>query len=186
MNDNLIDLAYKNFAMKIIEQAVHDYQRALETLSHDDLTDKEQKKAKKEVAEDEHFFKSNYFKILGGNLDGNVLFKDITVATVNFITNSKTKFDEGYISEKDGKNYIENSEAFLCPICGGKVFIDYKKLKDITQQIEEKGVKKYVKIGYKIGFKSHCDWCFFSTTRVEKTFYFDSKEGENENGQKNI
>ena len=162
--EDLINKAYKNLAHAVIEQAVRDYQKAL--INND----------KGHILENEHFFKSELFRVYS-NLNGELLMDRVKKTTLEFISKSHEQFDNGYISPKVKHRHVEGGEAFECPICGGKVFIDFKKLFTITKQPtkeeKEKGIKP-TRIGERRGFIARCDSCFVMKYRITDIIYYDN------------
>lgn len=153
-----IDECYQELGAAIVKQAVDEYKQAL-------INDNKLK-----IAENEHFFRSGWYKILT-NIDGKMLVKRLRSTVMQFRDEANLAFDENRISGKKGNSFLPDSQAFQCPVCGGNVYVVYKRLKFIIRADPERNGDLY-KIGECIGYRATCFSCGLHMNRIEKTRMF--------------
>lgn len=117
MTDQILDRNFQNLASAIVLQAEKDYVDSI-------LYDEESKRQ-----ECLKFFKSGWFLQLC-DLDPDFLIKRLTNGANRFLDLTVEKLNEGFIRKKK----IQKYRAFVCPICGGDVYIKRGKVSYIPSE----------------------------------------------------
>lgn len=151
---------FKELAHAIVKGAVEDYKHAL-ILGN-----------KYGIKENERFFRSNYYKILT-DIPGEMLIQKLKTTVQQFADESHKAFDENRISGKRGKSFLPDSQAFQCPVCGGNVYVVYKRLKYIVKTDEETG--DIYRIGESIGYRATCFGCGLAMNREDHAKMYEER-----------
>lgn len=164
------DENYKELAMAIVKQAALDYKQGL--LDND----------KREIRDDEKFFTGNWFKQLAPDLNGPALMQRLKDTTLEFRDACEDIFAEcdnsedpilarANLSTQTKGSWDQESFLFKCPVCDGKVFVDYRRLGFYTaiSQTEEDTINK---TGEKWGYHAVCSGCnMFCNRQRESRMY---------------
>ena len=162
------DENYKELAMAIVKQAALDYKQGL--LDND----------KREIRDDEKFFNGNWFKQLAPELNGPALMKRLKDTTLEFRDRCEDIFAEcdnaddpmiarASLSTQTKGSWDQDSALFNCPVCGGNVFVDYRRIGIYTAG-SKTDPTIILKTGEKWGYHSVCAGCnmFYNRQRESR------------------
>ena len=147
-----VDDCYADLGVAIVKGAVEDYKKAL-------IND-----FKKGISDNERFFRSGWYRVLT-NIDGEWLMSQLRDTVRKFRDEANLAFDENRISGMKGKSFLPNSQAFQCPVCGGNVYVVYKRLQFLFETDEKTG--SMYRIGESIGHRATCFGCGLTFKRED-------------------